>query len=327
MKVLGIETSCDETSIAVLDEKCIVAAETYSQDVHAAYGGVVPEMASRAHLQKIDVLCRSVFDKNGIDPRQLSLIAVTDSPGLAGALLVGIGFALGLHCGYGTAITGINHVEGHICSIFLEYPDIPLPFLALAVSGGHTSIYRVDDFGIYTCLGRTVDDAAGEAFDKIGTMLGFTYPAGRAIEQEAQKAASEQHIAFPVARAGAGQLNFSFSGLKTAVKYFMQGKDSLWIDEHRALICASFQKAIVDALVENMYAATRQTAITAVAVVGGVACNGYLRQRMMAACGPAVFFPSPSLCTDNAAMIAKAGLERGKRNLLRFPHMAPSAEI
>jgi len=327
MITLGIETSCDETSIALLDGERLIDNETYSQEIHASFGGVVPEMASRAHMDKIDGLCQSVFGKNNLKPSHIDLIAVTDSPGLAGALLVGIGFALGLHCGYGIPVTGINHLEGHICSIFLEHPNIPLPFLALVVSGGHTSIYQVADFGSYTCLGRTIDDAAGEAFDKIGKMLGFSYPAGRSIEQEALMSGSVQLIDFPVARTSASQLNFSFSGLKTAVKYYMRDKDRIWTDEHRPLVCASFQKAIVDALVGNVSAASRQTGITTVAVVGGVACNGYLRQRMKTALGANVFFPSPTLCTDNGAMIAKAGLERWKRSMLRLPRMAPSAEI
>jgi N6-L-threonylcarbamoyladenine synthase len=327
MKTLGIETSCDETSLAILDDGRIVINEIYTQEAHTAFGGVVPEIASRAHIEKIDALCRTAFGKAELRPSDIDLIAVTDRPGLAGALLVGISFALGLHCGNGIPITGVNHLEGHICSIFLEYPDLDLPFLALIVSGGHTSIYKVDDFGAYACLGQTVDDAAGEAFDKIGKLLGFTYPAGRSIEQEAALASGAPLISFPVARMSASRLDFSFSGLKTAVKYHLLEKGPRYINDNRPLICASFQKTTVDALVNNARDASRQTGIRTIAVVGGVACNKYLRTRMNEAFGHHVFFPSPSLCTDNAAMIARAGYERGRRSMLRVPHMAPSAEL
>jgi N6-L-threonylcarbamoyladenine synthase len=327
MKTLGIETSCDETSIAVLDDGSILVNEIYSQQAHTAFGGVVPEIASRAHMEKIDALCQSAFKKNGLGPRDIDLIAVTDCPGLAGALLVGISFALGLHCAYGIPVAGINHLEGHISSIFLEHPGIAPPFLALVVSGGHTSIYKVDNFGGYSCLGRTIDDAAGEAFDKVGKLMGFAYPAGRAIEEEAARAPTAPLISFPVAKPASSRLDFSFSGLKTAVKYHLRDKDRHYIEENRPLICASFQKAVVDALVGNVGEASRQTGIETIAVVGGVACNTYLRARMRAAFGESVFFPSPTLCTDNAAMIARAGYDRARRSAVRFPRMAPSAQL
>ena len=327
MITLGIETSCDETSIALLTDGRIAANEIYSQEIHAAFGGVVPEMASRAHLGKIDALCRSVFVKTGISFGAIDLIAVTDSPGLAGALLVGISFALGIHCGHNVPVTGINHLEGHISSIFLEHPDIGPPFLALVVSGGHTSIYKVMDFGRYECLGKTIDDAAGEAFDKIGKLLGFSYPAGRAIENEAAQASAGPLVPFPIARVSASRLDFSFSGLKTSVKYFLQERGSEYIAANRALICKSFQNFLVESLAGNLFEASRQTGITKIAVVGGVACNAQLRLRMRALPGLSVFFPSPVLCTDNAAMIALAGFERKKRGMLRFPHMSPSAKL
>jgi putative glycoprotease GCP len=327
MNILGIETSCDETSIALLQDGRIAANEIYSQEIHSAFGGVVPEMASRAHLGKIDVLCRSVFSKTGLSCNAIDLIAVTDSPGLAGALLVGISFALGIHCGHGVPVTGINHLEGHICSILLEHPDIGLPFLALIVSGGHTSIYKVIDFGDYECLGQTIDDAAGEAFDKIGKLLGFNYPAGRAIEQEASLAPAGPLVPFPMARMSTSKLDFSFSGLKTSVKYFLQKQGPQYIAANRALICKSFQNFLVESLAVNLKAASQQTGIKTIAVVGGVACNAQLRERMKAQSGLSVFFPSLALCTDNAAMIAKAGHELKKRGMLRFPHMAPSAKL
>jgi len=327
MNILGIETSCDETSIALLENDTIKANEIYSQEIHSSFGGVVPEMASRAHLGKIDALCKSVFGATGISFDDIGLIAVTDSPGLAGALLVGISFALGIHCGRGVPVTGINHLEGHICSIFLEHPDIGLPFLALIVSGGHTSIYKVNDFGDYECLGQTVDDAAGEAFDKVGKLLGFNYPAGRAIEREAALAPSQTLIPFPMARTSTTMLDFSFSGLKTSVKYFLQERGPEYLTENKSLICKSFQNSLVESLAGNLLTASRQTGIKTIAVVGGVACNAQLRQRMKALPGLKVFFPSPALCTDNAAMIARAGYERKKRGMLRFPRMAPSAKL
>jgi N6-L-threonylcarbamoyladenine synthase len=279
-------------------------------------------------MVKIDALCASVFSITKISPARVGLIAVTDGPGLAGALLVGISFALGLHSGYGVEITGINHLEGHICSILLEHPNITRPFLCLVVSGGHTSIYRVEDFGSYECLGHTIDDAAGEAFDKIGKIIGFKYPAGRSIENEATLApASLPCIPFPEARVSSSPLDFSFSGLKTAVKYFLRDKGPDFITHNRPLICKSLQASIVHVLVARVKAASRQTGITTVAVVGGVACNGHLRQKMSEAFEGRVFFPSPVLCTDNAAMIARAGLERAQRKMIRFPHLAPSAGL
>ncbi len=327
MIILGIETSCDETSIALLRDDTLLANEIYSHEIHAAFGGVVPEMASRAHMEKVDALCAAVVEKTGLPLSDIDLIAVTDGPGLAGALLVGVSFALGLYCGQDVAVTGINHLEGHVCSVFFDHPGLSYPFLALIVSGGHTSIYRVDDFGSYACLGRTVDDAAGEAFDKIGKMLGYSYPAGRSIETEASKAASEPIIPFPRARVASSPLDFSFSGLKTAVKYFLQGQQADYIAHNRSLICKSLQESIVNALVANVKVAAQQTGITAVAVVGGVACNGYLREKMSEAFGGNAFFPAPVLCTDNAAMIARAGYERAKRQMLKFPHMSPSVGL
>jgi N6-L-threonylcarbamoyladenine synthase len=304
-----------------------MANEIYSQEIHSSFGGVVPEMASRAHLGKIDALCKSVFCKTGFSFNEIDLIAVTDSPGLAGALLVGISFALGMHCVNDIPVTGINHLEGHISSIFLEHPDIGLPFLALIVSGGHTSIYKVNDFGSYECLGQTIDDAAGEAFDKIGKMLGFTYPAGRSIENEAALAPVGPLVPFPIARVSTSRLDFSFSGLKTSVKYFLQDKGSEYIVGNRPLICKSFQNSLVESLAGNLQAASQQTNIKTIAVVGGVACNAQLRQRMGDLPGLTVFFPSAALCTDNAAMIARAGHEREKRGMLRFPRMSPSAKL
>jgi N6-L-threonylcarbamoyladenine synthase len=327
MKTLGIETSCDETSVAILEDNVIVASEVFSQDIHACFGGVVPELASRAHIAKIDVLAGEIFGKTKTSFMDMDLIAVTDSPGLAGALLVGISFGLGLHSQTGIPVTGVNHLEGHIYSLFCGRIGVTYPFLALLVSGGHTAIYRVDDFGKYACLGSTVDDAAGEAFDKIGKLLGFPYPAGRAIEQEAATAPDDTGIRFPVARLSASSLDFSFSGLKTAVKHFCAEKGNQWVHDNRPAICRAFQKSVIDSLATNLVRASEMTGIRTVGVAGGVACNQALREAITNRFGNRAFFPERELCTDNAAMIARAGYERMKRNCIRFPRMNPSAEL
>lgn len=328
MITLGIESSCDETSIALLEDGRIVKNKIFSQQEHSQYGGVVPEIASRAHLDKIDRLTSSVLNETGMKIKDIDLIAVTDSPGLAGALLVGISFALGIHTATGIPVTGINHLEGHICSVFLEHPQLQYPFLALVVSGGHTAIYKVVEVGTYECLGETVDDASGEAFDKIGKLIGFPYPAGRAIEQTAATAVMPNPITFPVAQVSKiPGLNFSFSGLKTAVKYFISSKDELFIQENRPQICAAFQNAVIDSLVNNLWKASSQTGIRDVALVGGVACNGALRSALKMRFDNRVYFPVPSLCTDNAAMIALAGYFRQQKGMTRFPRLDPSSAL
>ncbi len=327
MKILGIESSCDETSVAILDNESIVASEVFSQEIHSAYGGVVPELASRAHIAKIDVLADRIFQKTNLTMKDIDLIAVTDSPGLAGALLVGISFGLGIHTQTNIPITGVNHLEGHIYSIFCGQAQCPYPFLALVVSGGHTAIYKVDDFGAYTCLGQTVDDAAGEAFDKIGKMLGFSYPAGRAIEQEAATACPDSDIVFPMAKLSTPSLDFSFSGLKTAVKYFCAQKGNDWVAQNRSKICFAFQKSIIDSLAKNLMIASEDTGIKTVGIAGGVACNGALRKAITHRFGERALFPPPSLCTDNAAMIARVGYEQMKKNNMRFPRMSASAGL
>ncbi|MBN1129376.1 MAG: tRNA (adenosine(37)-N6)-threonylcarbamoyltransferase complex transferase subunit TsaD, partial [Chitinispirillaceae bacterium] len=243
------------------------------------------------------------------------------------ALLIGISFALGLHFRKNIPITGINHLEGHICSIFLSHPEIEPPFLALVVSGGHTAIYRVNNVGNYECLGQTVDDAAGEAFDKVGKLIGFSYPAGAAIENEAQKAGPDSSLSFPTARFTEGCLDFSFSGLKTAVKYFVAEKGVAYVESHRGQICRAFQEAVVTSLVSNAAAASRATGLRKIALVGGVACNSRLREALQDRLGGQVFFPPPTLCADNGAMIACAGSLRFKMGAARFPRMQPGGGL
>jgi N6-L-threonylcarbamoyladenine synthase len=328
MITLGIESSCDETSVAILNDDRVLANAVYSQIEHTKFGGVVPEIASRAHLEKIDALAKKTLGDVALGLDAIDLIAVTDRPGLAGALLIGVSFALGLHLRRKIPVTGINHLEGHICSVFLQERPIEPPFLALVVSGGHTSIYRVDAIGRYECLGQTVDDAAGEAFDKVGKMLAFPYPAGRAIEEEARRAPPDvPPPVFPIARFSAPSLDFSFSGLKTAVKYFIEQKGKVWAMENRPLICKGFQEAVVNSLVNNCAAAAEATGIDKIALVGGVACNGRLREALRRRLGDRVYFPPPSLCMDNGAMIACAGYLRAQRDLLREPHMNPGGAL
>jgi N6-L-threonylcarbamoyladenine synthase len=292
------------------------------------YGGVVPEIASRAHLEKIDRLTTAAFSKAKLSISDVDLIAVTDSPGLAGALLVGLSFGLGLNKSIGIPITGVNHLEGHIFSALLEHPDLQFPFLALVVSGGHTALYKALDVGHYECLGQTVDDAAGEAYDKVGKMLGFAYPAGRAIEEESLKApAEESKLSFPIARLPLNSLDFSFSGLKTSVKYYLADKSEQFIIENRPLICKAFQNAVVTSLVNNTKSASLNTGLKKVAVVGGVACNKQLRADMARVFDGEIYFPHPHLCTDNAAMIALCGYKHFLKNDIRFPKMNPSKGI
>jgi N6-L-threonylcarbamoyladenine synthase len=327
MITLGIETSCDETGIALVDGNHIIANEVFSQIEHSRFGGVVPEIASRAHLEKIDRLFTQVLEDSSLTCDAIDGIAVTDSPGLAGALLIGISFALGLHVRKQIPVTGINHLEGHICAILLSHPPIEFPFLALVVSGGHTAIYRVASIGDYRCLGQTVDDAAGEAFDKVGKLLGFPYPAGRAIENEAKKASNDIPISFPVARFNDGSLDFSFSGLKTAVNYFVREKGGDFIRAHRPEICKAFQDAVITSLVENTVTAAKSTGSDTIALVGGVACNIRLREEMKNRLGERVYCPPPILCADNGAMIACAGAQRFTRNMTRFPRMLPGGGL
>ncbi|MDR2694269.1 MAG: tRNA (adenosine(37)-N6)-threonylcarbamoyltransferase complex transferase subunit TsaD [Chitinispirillales bacterium] len=353
MITLGIESSCDETSVAVLSDGRVLSSLTHSQAEHALYGGVVPEVASRAHLERIDGLTGAAMEQGGVGPRDIDLLAVTDSPGLAGALLVGVSFALGMHAAHGIPITGVSHLEGHICSLFISQdaitaPDgigashgintstnginVPLPFIALLASGGHTAIYRYASFGDCELLGSTVDDAAGEAFDKVGKLLGFPYPAGRAIEQEAAKAPNQgrSDITFPIARFSSPDRRycFSFSGLKTAVKKFISQNGEHYIDNNRPAVCAAFQRAVVGSLTDNVEAAAKAQGIKTVAIAGGVACNGFLRDELRRRFGKSnVICPEPRLCTDNGAMIAMAGQLMRQNNRLRFPVMDPGRGI
>jgi N6-L-threonylcarbamoyladenine synthase len=305
---LGIETSCDETAASVLaGDREIRSSVTASQIVHSQYGGVVPELASRAHIRLIVPVVQTALGVAGAALEDLNLIAATYAPGLLGALLVGLPFAKALAWSRGLPFIGVNHLEGHIFAIFLQYPEIPLPFIALIVSGGHTELILVLDRCRYRTLGATLDDACGEAYDKAAKMLGFPYPGGAHIEQQARK--GRRTIKFPLPRVPG--LDFSFSGLKTSLLYYLRDHGQpVGAGSHLALadICHSFQEILIDALWAKIKAAGEQTGIKRLAVTGGVAVNGRLRERF-----PAAYFPAPELCADNAAMIAACGYERFRR--------------
>lgn len=308
MLTLGIETSCDETGLALYDTEAGLLGEALHSQVplHAAYGGVVPELASRDHIRRIVPLAREALARSGRSLRDIDLIAYTAGPGLAGALLVGASFAHGLAGALGRPVVGIHHLEGHLLSPLLERPAPAFPFVALLVSGGHTQLLRVDGVGQYRLLGETVDDAAGEAFDKTASLLGLEYPGGPALARLAAVGNASRH-AFPRPLLANAGLDFSFSGLKTAVLHAVRGRDLSGQD--KADVAASFQAAVVDVLCGKCVRAMEQEALDRLVVAGGVGANEALRLSVLHAMsrrGGQVFFPHPRLCTDNGAMIAFA---------------------
>jgi N6-L-threonylcarbamoyladenine synthase len=305
-KLLGIDTSCDDTSIAVVDNGTTILSNIVASqvDVHHRYGGVVPELACRKHLEAIGPAFQAALDEASVTLADLDGIAVTRGPGLIGALLVGLSFAKSLAYATAKPLIPINHLEGHICSAFLEAPDLACPFICLVVSGGHTELYHCDAPGAYRLLGHTRDDAAGEAFDKVSKLLGLGYPGGPVIDRLALEGAPDA-IRFPRAYLEKDSLDFSFSGIKTAVLHYVRKHASTSVAD----LAASFQQAVVDVLVAKTLAAARQYAASRVVVTGGVAANSQLRSAMQAACreaGLALVLPHPRLCTDNGAMIATA---------------------
>ncbi len=309
--ILGIESSCDDTAAAVLQGTNIVSSVISSQLVHQQYGGVVPELASRDHQRLIVPVVDQALSEAGIDKRDVDVVAVTYGPGLAGSLLVGINFAKALSLGLDVPLVGVNHLEGHIYSVFLDEQVPAFPYLCLVVSGGHTQVVLVEDDFKQEVLGSTRDDAAGEAFDKVAKMLGLGYPGGPKIDKLAQEGDPAFH-AFP--RSNLPRYEFSFSGLKTAVLYYLNQFDEearrVHIEENLADICASFQQAVVDMLVTVLKRAVRRTGVKEVAVVGGVSANLGLRQAVQALSEKErfnLYIPPVQFCTDNAAMIAVTG--------------------
>ena len=326
--VLGIETSCDETSAAVLEgsgddvrQKSLVIL---SQDVHRIYGGVVPEIASRAHLTSIVPVVERAIDEAGTTLDEIDAVAVTHAPGLVGALLVGMSYGKALAYSRDIALLGIHHMEGHLFAAALEHRDAVPPFTALLVSGGHTMLLDVEEWGKYRLLGATRDDAAGEAFDKVAKLLGLPYPGGRYVEEIARNGDPKRfQFGRPMLRRNALPTDddyyaFSFSGLKTAVLNAVRGAKDL--DAEKSDIARAFQDALIETLVEKTWRAANAFGRQRVVLGGGVACNRTLAAAMRAKMEPedaAVFTPSPRLATDNAAMIARAGFfrfERGERS-------------
>ncbi len=305
MIVLGIETSCDETSIAVLSDNKILANIVSSQWIHTKYGGVVPEIASRAHMRLFLPILQQALEISDISLKDIDLIGVTVGPGLIGAILTGVGFAKSLSLFLDKPFVGVHHIEGHIFSLFLSYPSLSPPLLVLVVSGGHTELIYVEDFLCYKEIGTTVDDACGEAFDKVARILGLGYPGGPYIEKLAREV--EEGIKFP--RVKVSGYNFSYSGLKTAVKYFYEKNKN----EDIRKIAKGFQEVAFDLLIEKTEKAADDLGIKKIGVVGGVSVNKRLRERFKEKeiqKGWDVYFPLPELCTDNAAMIAYAAQKR-----------------
>jgi N6-L-threonylcarbamoyladenine synthase len=311
--LLAIETSCDETAIAVLRGRELRASEVASQTAaHQPYGGVVPEVASRHHLQHAPMLLQRAVATAGISLGEVDAFAATSGPGLAGSLMIGASLAKGLALGFGKPYLAINHLEGHLLSPFFGSENEIEPNVSLIVSGGHTMLVEVNEVGDYRIVGRTVDDAAGEAFDKVAKMLGLGYPGGPEIERRAM-GGDPARFDLPRSMLHSGDSNFSFSGLKTAVRYLLPKL----LHEDRRDLCASFQRAIVDVLVAKTIAAAPASGKRLVTVSGGVSCNGELRSRISLGCeaaGLALRFAEPRFCTDNAAMIAFAGMLRLERS-------------
>jgi N6-L-threonylcarbamoyladenine synthase len=302
--VLGVETSCDETGVALYDGRLLAEAVHSQIAMHEAYGGVVPELASRDHIRRLVPLTRAVLEKAGKKASDLQGIGYTEGPGLAGALLVGASFARGLALALGIPALGIHHLEGHLLSPLLSARAPEFPFVALLVSGGHTQLMRVEAVGRYALLGETLDDAAGEAFDKTAKLLGLGYPGGPALEKLAREGAAGRYR-LPRPMLASGDLDFSFSGLKTAVLTLVK-KES---EAAHADIAHAFVEAIVEVLVAKCLRALETTALDRLVVAGGVGANRQLREALDAAAARRrfeVFYPEPALCTDNGAMIALA---------------------
>lgn len=309
MLILGVETSCDETSVAILrDGREILCNLIASQVVlHSRYGGVVPEIACRKHLEVLNPLLAEALETSGLRFRDIDAVAVTRGPGLVGALLVGVAAAKAIAAVLKVPLIGVNHLGAHIYANFLEHPEIEFPFLSLLVSGGHTALVLVTGHAIFEKLGETRDDAAGESFDKVARALSLGYPGGPIIDRMAREGSCDA-VLFPRPMMEQGSMEFSFSGLKTAVVNFL--RSSRACEVRLEDICASFQEAVIDVLVAKTIAAAKERSIRILALAGGVACNSLLRRRLseeVENLGWRLFYPSPILCTDNAAMVACAG--------------------
>jgi N6-L-threonylcarbamoyladenine synthase len=316
MIVLGIETSCDDTSAAVIADGSLQSNIISTQLIHGKFGGVVPELASRSHIRMVVPVIREALSQAGLTQHDLQGIGVTYGPGLAGSLLVGLSVAKGMAIALKIPFIGINHLEGHIWSNHLSHPQQNPPFIILLASGGHTQLVFVKDWGNYQVLGRTRDDAAGEAFDKIGKLLQVGYPGGPFIEKLAHDG-NLKYVRFPRAFLEPGSLDFSFSGLKTSVLNHVRSIGPEETQKHIPDIAACFQDAVFDVLIEKAVTSAKNMGVRSIGMAGGVAVNKTLQNRMSERAARenlSVFWPSPSLCTDNGGMIARAGcyyLEQG----------------
>ena len=310
VKILAIESSCDETAAAVVVNGREVRSNVISSQIalHTLYGGVVPEIASRKHIEKINQVITQALEDADTTLEEIDAIGVTYGPGLVGALLVGVAEAKAIAYAAKKPLVGVHHIEGHICANYIENKELEPPFLCLVASGGHTHLVKVADYGKYEIIGRTMDDAAGEAFDKVARAIGLGYPGGPKIEKKA-KEGNDKAIVFPKAKVAENPYDFSFSGLKSAVLNYINGCKMKRQEINEADIAASFQKAVIDVLVEHAVHAAKEYRIDKFAIAGGVASNQTLREAMEKACkerGIQFYHPSPIFCTDNAAMIGSA---------------------
>ena len=309
--ILAIESSCDETAAAVVKHGREVLSNVISSQIalHTLYGGVVPEIASRKHIEKVNQVVQAALDEAHMTLDEITAIAVTYGPGLVGALLVGVAAAKAIAYAAKKPLVPVHHIEGHVSANFIEHPDLEPPFVCEIVSGGHTHLVIVKDYGEFEIIGRTMDDAAGEAFDKVARAVGLGYPGGPKVDKAA-KEGNPHAMEFPRAKVGGSQYDFSFSGMKSAVlNYINQAEmkgETICVPD----LCASFQNAVVDVLVSRAVSATKEFGYKKLAIAGGVASNSALRAGMKAACekaGIEFYYPSPIFCTDNAAMIGAAG--------------------
>ena len=317
--ILAIETSCDETAAAVVENGREVRSNIISSqiDLHTLYGGVVPEIASRKHIEKINQVAEEALRVAKKKLSDMDAIAVTYGPGLVGALLVGVSAAKAISFASGIPLIGVHHIEGHISANYIENKELEPPFVCLVVSGGHSHLVVVRDYGAYEILGRTRDDAAGEAFDKVARAIGLGYPGGPKIDKVSRQG-NPQAISFPRAKVGDAVYDFSFSGLKSAVLNYLNSCEMKGIPVCQADVAASFQKAVVDVLVEHSMMAVEESGIKKFAIAGGVASNTALREALADDClekGIAFYHPSPILCTDNAAMIGAAAYYEYKKGV------------
>ena len=309
--ILAIESSCDETAAAVVKNGRTVLSNVISSQIalHTLYGGVVPELASRKHIEKINQVITQALTDADMTLDDMDAIAVTYGPGLVGALLVGVAEAKAIAYAKKKPLVGVHHIEGHICANFIENKELEPPFICLVVSGGHTHLVVVEDYGKCKILGRTRDDAAGEAFDKVARAIGLGYPGGPKIDK-ISKEGNPEAITFPRAKVGDSEYDFSFSGLKSSVLNYLNSCQMKGEEINRADVAASFQKAVTDVLVQNAMHGVKVYGLNKLAIAGGVASNSALRAAMKEACeknGVEFYYPSPIFCTDNAAMIGVAG--------------------